>query len=110
MNSWRCLVDSFLHSHLCERSVQSHDLPTGVEFLNIHCAGADDFGGVGVFRVLDGPNEQPLWRVAKSHDHLNLPKIAARDREYKQPEKSNADFRVEYRKLGILFFSQRKGL
>jgi hypothetical protein len=45
---------------------------------------------VSHFQPGDLANQQPLRRAAKSHDHLNLSKIAAADGKYKQPEKSNA--------------------
>jgi hypothetical protein len=46
-------------------------------------------GGIA-FSTRDLPNEQPPRRVAKSHDHLNLSKIAIGDGKYKQLEKANA--------------------
>ena len=57
-------------SHLCERSVQSNDLPTGIEFLNIHCTHADDFGGVRIFRILNGPRDHTKRQIR--FQQLNL--------------------------------------
>jgi hypothetical protein len=72
-DSW--LLHFASQSHLCERSVQSNDLPTGIEFLNIHRAHADDFGGVRILRILNGPRDYTKRQIRFQQPNLDSRRI-----------------------------------